>query len=111
MKRFLLNLSFILLTIFSGMQAFMIKYSVIEKEEQLEKIYQEIVNNKREIHMLQAEWSLLNDPERLRALIKKQTAFEPIRPSQVISLSQVPQKVAPLPFKKPDKLKEKDVEK
>lgn len=38
------------------------------------------------LHILKAEWSYLNDPQRLQRLCEKYLKFKPIRPDQIVSL-------------------------
>ncbi|MDR2902622.1 MAG: hypothetical protein LBU87_05930 [Lactobacillales bacterium] len=102
MKRWIINLICVSIAILSGVQLFMVKYKVIEKEEKLNEIYRQISKDNREIHMLRAEWAYMNDPERLKALIKRQTKLAPVSAARVIALPDIPDKNAPVPDKKPD---------
>ena len=90
MKRWMVNFVFIMLAILSGVVMYLLKYHVIEKEEQLFRIHYQISNDKREIHMLKGDWASLTDPERLRALVEKTTNFKSFGASQVIDISNVP---------------------
>lgn len=90
MKRWLINLLCILIALFAGAGMFILKYQVIEKEEELFRIHRQIANDKREIHMLKGDWASLNDPERLRALVENQTDFQAFGANQVIDPSVVP---------------------
>lgn len=101
MKRLLLNVCFVLLAVFSGIKSFMVKYEVIEKQEKLKEIYHQILDDKREIHMLQAEWMYLNDPQRLKKLVSAQTELQSFSRNQIISLSELPDIPPPVPDQKP----------
>ncbi len=101
MKRLVWNVFFILIAVFSGVRAFMVKYDVIAKEDQLKEIYRQILDDKREIHMLQAEWMYLNDPQRLKQLIAAQTVFAPVLRTQIVSVADLPDIPAPIPVSKP----------
>lgn len=79
----------------------MVKYEVIEKQEKLKEIYRQILDDKREIHMLQAEWMYLNDPQRLKKLVSVQTGLQPFSRNQIISLSELPDAPPPVPDQKP----------
>lgn len=90
MKRWLINLVCILIALAAGGGMFILKYQVIEKEEELFRIHRQIAGDKREIHMLKGDWASLNDPERLRALVENQTDFQAFGANQVIDPSVVP---------------------
>lgn len=100
MRRWLINLLFLILAVAAGVQLFVLKYRVIEKEEELKAIHRQILNDSREIHMLKADWALLNDPVRLRALVK-QTDFKSIGASQIKEWQDMPLRLAPPPIKRP----------
>ncbi len=102
MKRWFFNLLGIATVIVLGMIMFVLKYQVIEKEKELARIHRQILADKREIHMLNADWALLNDPERLLALVEQQTDFKIIKARQVISLSDVPYRKPAVPAQKPN---------
>lgn len=90
MKRWGMNLLCLLIAVVSGIGMFMLKYRVIEKEEELARIHRQIAFDKREIHMLKGDWASLNDPERLRTLVEQQTNYRPIKADQVINSAWVP---------------------
>ncbi|MBR5130622.1 MAG: hypothetical protein IKV03_05305 [Alphaproteobacteria bacterium] len=90
MKRWGLNMLCLFIAVMSGVGMFMLKYKVIEKEEELARLHRQIAFDKREIHMLKGDWASLNDPERLRALVSEQTNFKPVSASQIIDVQRVP---------------------
>ena len=86
--------------ILSGVQLFVLKYRVIDREEELKAIHRQILNDSREIHMLKADWALLNDPIRLRALVA-QTDFKSIGANQIKEWQDMPLRPAPIPIQRP----------
>lgn len=82
------------IALISGISLFVLKYQVKAEEKQLQTIYREILQNKREIHMLEAEWAYLNDPQRLQALVHSQTNWQTIGPKQIVILSDIPMRPA-----------------
>lgn len=92
MRLWLINLCCLLIAVSAGIGMFVLKYRVIEKEEELFRIHKQIAADKREIHMLKGDWALLNDPERLRALVEKQTNLKAIGAAQVIEVSELPKR-------------------
>lgn len=84
MRAWQFNLLCILIVLISGTSMFFLKYRVMDKEDKLASIYREIAANQRDIHMLTAEWTDLNDPERLRALVKSHMQFKTIQANQIV---------------------------
>lgn len=102
MKRLLFNMIFVLIAFLSSAGMFVLKYQVLNKEKELASLQHQIIKNQRTIHVLKAEWTHLNDPERLRALISKHTQLAVIKPKQIISFEDVAMKELPAPLRKPD---------
>lgn len=73
---------------------FILKYKVIEKEDELKKIHTQIIQDSRDIHMLEAEWAVENHPKRLLELVKSQTNLEPIKATQIRDKKDLPQQQA-----------------
>ncbi len=74
---------------------FGVKYQVQDLEEELSAIDRDILNEERAIHVLRAEWSHLNDPERLRQLAERHLNLKPVLARQLGQpgdLSDLPQK-------------------
>ena len=75
MKKIIVNAFFLLVALLSGISLFVLKYQVKAEERHLHQIHREILQNNREIHMLEAEWAYLNSPSRLKELVKTQTLY------------------------------------
>lgn len=78
------------LTIFVAFMTFVMKNCVEDLEKELVQINSKINDDVRSIHILNAEWSHLNNPERLRNLAVKYIALEPVKPEQIINYSLLP---------------------
>lgn len=70
MMRVFTFLSLFLLALVGGF-LFHIKYQVVEIEGHLKKIDQQTQQVQEAIHVLKAEWSYLNKPERLQKLAQR----------------------------------------
>jgi hypothetical protein len=68
-----------------GMGMFILKYHVVAEEEKLQKLYAQILRDRREIHLLQADWAVLTDPNHLRRLVQEQTKLKTLNAAQIIS--------------------------
>lgn len=79
-------LSFIL-AIFVGFILFKVKYEVVAIEQKLALIHQQIKREKDTIHILKAEWSHLNEPQRLQKLAEKFLDIKPMKTEQIMAIS------------------------
>ncbi len=93
MKKFLINLIFLLIAVLSGIALFTLKYQVKEKETELKQIHVNILKTKRDLHMLEAEWAYLNDPQRLKEIVTTQTNWKVIQSNQLVKLDDLPVKL------------------
>ncbi len=78
------------LAVVVGISLFMLKYQVQGLEDQLHATYAQIEKDKTAIRVLEAEWTYLNDPGRLRRLSEQYLGFTPPVASQVLTVSQLP---------------------
>lgn len=69
---------------------FIMKNRVQDLEKELANINTSIKEDVRTIHILKAEWSHLNNPQRLRSLAQKHISLEPVKPEQIISYTSLP---------------------
>lgn len=67
-----------------------VKNNVQKLEKELSAINYNIQNNIKNIHVLKAEWSHLNNPSRLRTLAAKHISLNPIQAEQIINYSELP---------------------
>ena len=89
MKRFIFYFLFGLMAFLATSGMFILKYHVVGKEKSLARTHNQIVQNNRSIHILQAEWTNLSDAKRLRILIEKNTSLQKIKPEQIIHWDDV----------------------
>lgn len=61
-------------------------------QTEIRDLNRQIVDDRKAIHVLKAEWSHLNDPERLKKLAERHLDLKPVEPGQVGSLSAVPER-------------------
>ena len=94
MTRLTFKLCWIVLVSFVATGMFVIKNEVISLENELKQINAQIVSDQKEIHVLKAEWTHLNDPERLRELSARYANLQPLRGDKIISFSAIPFKSA-----------------
>ncbi len=84
------GLFWIAMAIAVAVVAFVIKYEVRGLEDQLTVLEDDLVQSQESIHVLKAEWSYLNRPERLTQLAKRYLDLEPMAPAQMGLVVDVP---------------------
>lgn len=89
MKRFIFYFLFGLMAFLATSGMFILKYHVVGKERALARTHDQIIQNNRSIHILQAEWTNLSDAKRLRILVEKNTELQKIKPTQVIHWNDI----------------------
>ncbi|HEY3148007.1 MAG TPA: hypothetical protein VGJ75_16745 [Dongiaceae bacterium] len=82
-----------------GIGLFQVKYNVQAKERELRDVRRQIEANYSSIHVLDAEWSYLNDPLRLADLARRHTELVPTTPGQIGDFASLPPRLddAPAP--------------
>ncbi len=64
---------------------FSVKAAVQGLADRADALEAAVLSERRAIHVLRAEWTHLNDPDRLRRLARLHLDLQPIRPDQVAS--------------------------
>ena len=77
------TLLFILLAGALSLVVFGVKYRVQDLEHELTTLNRDIKANERSIHVLNAEWSHMNNPKRLRKLAERHLGMQPIQTKQL----------------------------
>lgn len=71
---------------------FYISSEVQRIEDSLFQEQRSIAERQRTIHVLEAEWSYLNQPARLAEMAKRHLGLEPMGADQVLPLGDLPQR-------------------
>jgi hypothetical protein len=80
-----------------GIGLFQVKYNVQSKERELREVRRQIEANYTAIHVLDAEWSYLNDPLRLADLTRRHTGLAPTTPGQIGDFASLPLRIEDIP--------------
>lgn len=83
------------LAIILSIAVFRITYQVDELEKELHSLNQDIIEEQETIHILRAEWSYLNDPERLRDLAERHLDLEEMNGGHLINLDMFNKRLLP----------------
>lgn len=76
-----------------GVALFLLKYEVQNKEERLAELHREILADQEAIHVLEAEWSYLNRPDHLEALVRRHLDLVPLDERRVGTLDVLPMRM------------------
>ncbi len=77
---------FILLAAALSLALFSLKYQVQDLEDEFVGLNRSISAERRAMHVLEAEWSYLNDPARLGALAARHLGLRPVESEQLGTL-------------------------
>jgi hypothetical protein len=84
-----------------GVGLYQVELGVLAKESELKQINRQIDANREATHVLEAEWSYLNDPTRLADLARRYTDLSPATPTQIAGFDRlVPRPPAGQPFER-----------
>ena len=84
-----------------GVGLYQVELGVLAKEAELRQINRQIDTNRDATHVLEAEWSYLNDPTRLADLARRYTDLAPATPTQIAGFDRlVPRPPAGAPFER-----------
>lgn len=89
----LLNVLALIAVISSATWAYSVKYETILVAEKLRKREAELTRERDAVAILQAEWHLLNRPERLQSLAKPEAGMQSVSARQVARPADIPQAV------------------
>ena len=73
-----------------GVALFLVKYEVQDREERLAAIHREILANQEAVHVLEAEWSYLNRPANLEAMVRRHLDLVPLDTTRLGRIEQLP---------------------
>lgn len=82
----------LLLAALAGYALFQVKYQVVSLEEELARLNAATLREQNQIHVLEAEWSYLNQPQRLEELNERFVHLKPIKPAQYGTVASLPQR-------------------
>jgi len=72
-----------------GVGLYQVELGVLAKEAELRQINRQIEANREATHVLEAEWSYLNDPTRLADLARRYTDLGPVTPTQIADFTRL----------------------
>ena len=88
---------FALLAVVMGAASIVIGTEVHDLEDRLAGIHRDIAREQEALHVLRAEWSYLNRPERLEALARRHLGLRAPEAAQAMRVSDLPFAAPPDP--------------
>jgi len=79
-----------------GVGLYQVELGVLAKQAELKQIKEKIDANRDAMHVLDAEWSYLNDPTRLADLARRYTDMVPVTPTQLAGFERLMPRQAPV---------------
>ncbi|MDX1423309.1 MAG: hypothetical protein R3322_09235 [Kiloniellales bacterium] len=79
----------------AALAVFYVSQTVERLERELAVEQRTILQHQEAIHVLEAEWSYLNRPERISLLAERFLALAPLSADHVVSLNDLPQRPEP----------------
>ena len=96
-------LLWLMLVVAAGFVTFKVKYAVQDIEDELNRVRKQTVAEQQEIRVLTAEWTYLNQPERLAELNRRFLQLAPIGTKQLQrKVEDIPYRPLPPPSAPPD---------
>jgi hypothetical protein len=92
------SLLWLALVAVTGFATFKVKYTVQDIEDELSKVRRQTIAEQQEIHVLRAEWTALNQPERLADLNRRFLSLAAVTPKQLQrKIEEIPLRPVPEP--------------
>ena len=86
----ILNSVAMVLTIALVVVLYHIKYDAQESIRHIDKLKAELRHERDTINILRAEWSHLNQPQRLQKLARRYTKLQPLTSKQIVTFNDLP---------------------
>jgi hypothetical protein len=90
------TLTWLSLAVVAGVGLFHVSYRVQSLEEELAQVNRDILHEQETIHVLRAEWSYLNEPQRLAELSRRHLTLAPLSAPQMMRIEDLPLRLPPL---------------
>jgi len=74
----------------TALTLFQIKQEVYTLEQEIAEVQGEVLRDQEAVHVLQAEWSYLNDPARIATLAERHLGLAPIPAERIVGFEDLP---------------------
>ncbi|HEC90852.1 MAG TPA: hypothetical protein ENI55_04215 [Alphaproteobacteria bacterium] len=86
------TLLFLLFAAVLSLALFSVKYRVQDLEGEITGLNRAITNDRKAIHVLRAEWSYLNNPDRLGEIARRYLSLAPVSAEQIGEIADIPER-------------------
>ena len=93
----IVNTAAVLVTLAVAFALYHVKYETQAEQRDIRALTADLAAQQDAIQVLQAEWSLLNQPERLEGLVERHTELQPLAPAQIVNLADLPARPKAVP--------------
>ena len=91
----LVNIALVLAALLMAFALYKVKYDAVASVREIAVLKAEIAREKETINILRAEWSHLNQPERVERLARKFIGLDMLSADQIMRMNQLPEGRAP----------------
>ena len=91
----------LLLACGSGLYLYQVKHQVHVVDGQIEQVVRQTAQVREQIRLLRAEWTLLDQPDRLQQLAAQFLNLQPTKPTQFASAAELDSRLPPVPAPEP----------
>ncbi len=88
------TLLFLLLAAALSLTLFSVEYRVKDLEGEITGLDRSIIKDRKAIHVLHAEWSYLNNPDRLGDEARRYLGMAPVSVEQIVRIANIPERKA-----------------
>ena len=92
----MINIALILASLMMAFALYKVKYDAAASVRQIAALKTEIAREKDTINILKAEWSHLNQPERVERLAQKFLGLEMLSADQILRMNELPEGPVPV---------------
>ena len=88
----LLNIVSFMMTVVLAVVLYTVKYDAQASIKRIKTLKVELRQEAETINILRAEWSYLNQPDRLQRLAKRYTELVPLSANQIVTVNNLPER-------------------
>lgn len=85
------KLLWVALLVASAFGLYMVKYRVQGIQAEIAAINRQMEDERESLHVVAAEWSYLNQPERLQQLSENYLKLQPVKVAQMVEVAGIPE--------------------
>ena len=89
------NITLVLAALVMAFALYKVKYDALDSVREIAALKVDIAREKEAINILRAEWSHLNQPERVERLSKKYIGLDMLNANQILRMNELPEGPAP----------------